>query len=901
MKSDLPDPVIRTTRTGRADLIRLLRDGGGIGLDDNALLFGYARKKKKAEKKSRPAVQTIAGSPGSTTRQEHLFAEPKDDIKFWCLTEFKNKDPGDIRLQAPEWVSNGKTLTQEQSRAKQNFKPPVYFPLEKASRIWPFIKSVLGTLTATVDPDMTKAVPLAASLAPMDRLPMTTRLTWHARACVVFDFHDKLMPFWQDIRQIAGMIIGARGNAGLGVRILEKGPQQGFRKLGDNDFKFYPFRPPAAGTPVLILSDLGCFSANSERLNAWLRFGRACRAKGITPVVLTPCPSYSWDNRLSPFFTMVWWDRGRKMPRPDSCNRISSVRRSETIKNPEAKVEHLLSLLSCAVRVEPGLMRAVRFALPPAAADSGIEAMAWNHSHMNQSPVAAFFDNKAVADDYRAHFARLAAHKKNQLLVHKIISLRDAWHDMLAPAVRCEEEMEAACLCKRNAAPESDAFLKSFYRTVSSGRGTEEMAAWFNRMSGRLTQTAWAAHSPVLTPAFVLLNGKAWQQGTARLPKGADLAHAAWLTAENGSVKTVTVYQVGRRLAFLPRHGSQGPIARPDHNGFSLGSPVVSFETSGDFSINGAKALAQEDFWMDLPEKEPVRIDTDRTTALIDRMSKPAVAESVGRDNSGLFIRFPGSDEKIYHPWGDPGEDQWGIYTDHRIKGVTFRMRWIRPATFMMGSPDDEPGRVENEIHHEVTLTRGFWLADTACTQALWQAVMKDNPSEFNSDDRPVDSVSWQDCQVFFERINGLLPGFNFCLPTEAQWEYACRAGTLTPFSFGRTVSTDQANFDGNYSYAGGAKGEFKKTTIPVKALPCNEWGLYQMHGNVYEWCQDWYGDYDLEHPVDPVGPEAGEVRVLRGGSWGSSAWNLRSACRLGNGPSGRSGLIGFRLAQGHL
>lgn len=165
-------------------------------------------------------------------------------------------------------------------------------------------------------------------------------------------------------------------------------------------------------------------------------------------------------------------------------------------------------------------MRAVRFALPPAAADSGIEAMAWNHSHLKQSPVAAFFDNKVVADDYRARFARLAAYKKNRPLVSKILFLRDAWHNMLAPAVRWEEEMEAADLCKREADPRLNDFFKTFFRTVSGGRGTEDMAAWFNRMSGRLTETAWAAHSRVLTPTFVLVNGKAWQQGTAVLPSG---------------------------------------------------------------------------------------------------------------------------------------------------------------------------------------------------------------------------------------------------------------------------------------------------------------------------------------------------------------------------------------------
>lgn len=271
---------------------------------------------------------------------------------------------------------------------------------------------------------------------------------------------------------------------------------------------------------------------------------------------------------------------------------------------------------------------------------------------------------------------------------------------------------------------------------------------------------------------------------------------------------------------------------------------------------------------------------------------------TMGRDKSGRFLRFLKSNRKRYHPWESLGEDQLGIYTEYQVKGVAFRMRWIWPGTFMMGSSDDEFERNDNETRHEVTLTRGFWLADTACTQALWQAVMKKNPIQFKGEELPVDTVSWEGCQTFLAQINGLLPGLNLGLPTEAQWEYACRAGSQTPFSFGRMISTGQANFDGNYSYAGADKEEYRKTTVPVKARPCNDWGLYQMHGNVYEWCRDWYGDYDLEDLVDPEGPDTGGFRVLRGGSWFFNARRLRSAFRLWHRPSVRDFNFGFRLAQ---
>ena len=198
---------------------------------------------------------------------------------------------------------------------------------------------------------------------------------------------------------------------------------------------------------------------------------------------------------------------------------------------------------------------------------------------------------------------------------------------------------------------------------------------------------------------------------------------------------------------------------------------------------------------------------------------------------------------------GEWGQDQYGLWAALVYRGIVQVFRWIRPGQFIMGSPDDEPGRGVDETCHGVTLTRGFWLADTACTQALWQAVMKDNPSKFKGEELPVNSVSWGDCQTFLEQINNLLPGLNLGLPTEAQWEYACRAGPRTPFSFGQTISTDQANFNGNYPYVGAEKGEYRKTTVPVKVLPCNDWGLYQMHGNVWEWCQDRYGDYELKTP----------------------------------------------------
>jgi formylglycine-generating enzyme required for sulfatase activity len=259
---------------------------------------------------------------------------------------------------------------------------------------------------------------------------------------------------------------------------------------------------------------------------------------------------------------------------------------------------------------------------------------------------------------------------------------------------------------------------------------------------------------------------------------------------------------------------------------------------------------------------------------------------------SDVVDRFP---NPFPPPFADAwGDDEYGLWTEFEILAsgengaVVQRLRWIEPETFWMGSPEDEPERSSNEgPRHPVTISRGFWLADTACTQGLWQAVTGTNPSWFKGAERPVDQVRWRDVQDFLRRLEGLLPGCRADLPTEAEWEYACRAGTETPFSFGATISPEEVNYDGNRPYAGGAKRQDRGQTVTVKSLPANSWGLYEMHGNVWEWCADGLRTYDGEPQIDPRGPEDAErFRAYRGGSWFDYAGNARSANRNAH-PSG--------------
>lgn len=255
-------------------------------------------------------------------------------------------------------------------------------------------------------------------------------------------------------------------------------------------------------------------------------------------------------------------------------------------------------------------------------------------------------------------------------------------------------------------------------------------------------------------------------------------------------------------------------------------------------------------------------------------------------------------------PWANEwGQDRFGLYMKFDCQGIRQRFRWILPGTFLMGSPGGEPERQPwetDETQHEVTLTKGFWLADTTVTQALWNTVMPKNPSRFHdNENNPVDAVSWNDAQEFIQRLNDNYSALNVRLPSEAEWEYACRAGTQTPFSFGNNITPEQVNYDGNYPYTGGGKGLYREKTVPVQSLPPNPWGLYEMHGNVWEWCADWYDKYPQQAVTDPHGPDNGEYRVLRGGSWDFNGWIVRSAQRFRYEPDDRDVIIGFRLAQG--
>jgi formylglycine-generating enzyme required for sulfatase activity len=226
----------------------------------------------------------------------------------------------------------------------------------------------------------------------------------------------------------------------------------------------------------------------------------------------------------------------------------------------------------------------------------------------------------------------------------------------------------------------------------------------------------------------------------------------------------------------------------------------------------------------------------------------------------------------------------------------------IPAGTFMRGSPENEQDRSSNETQYKIKISKPFYMQTTEVTQGQWKKVMGNNPSDFKDcgDDCPVEQVSWNDAKDFIRKLNQTEGTDKYRLPTEAEWEYAARAGTTTPFYTGKCLSTDQANYNGNYPLTGCPKGQFREKTVRVGGFAPNAWGLYDMYGNVWEWCQDWFDDYTWRSRLsaDPSGPSSGTNRVMRGGCWSDGAKYNRSAHRLSFIPTGMTRYIGFRLVR---
>ncbi len=923
---------------GRADLLHIWAAHGDAALAIAADALGYASTPRTQQ------VVVTAGEPASLfgsalARPEPppLPARPRElpALPLFHLVDYQQRAGDPARPPgsgppAPAWLQHAKLLSNDQRPAPASFRQPQRQALTRWSRLWPFLCQALGGRMPAREPDWPRLLARLTRGEILRTLPRRSRPGWSERIVILTDYSRPTQPVHADFNALQHALEKRRGRHGVERWIVAGNPGRELhaRRPGQSVSQRWPL--PAAQTPLLILGDGGQLERDPAARQGWNDFAGRLRAAGCRPLLLCPLPAALQPPGARDHLTSVAWDRHSRL-RP---TRARPQDAADAEARAQRAVSTLLTLLAPAVVIDADLLRALRYLLPADEADVLAEIRLWQHPDVDAGALAGQFAGRAAIAAYQDAFARLP-----EALRDAAAACLLAQHRGLPDSVRHAE----ALACLRLAPAAVPAPLAAAAQTwqadiahTACERQGPALHAWFARHAARQSDAALAA-SPPLAAHWALAQGTRLAAGeTVELPPGVHPENVAYffhrLTSASGAParQRATLRQRGDELWLEASAADNPPGGCPLGEVMLADSGLwVEVTRHGD-AETGADIDRRHLAAHPLPQRlarltrevDTLRVHGESLALTVAALRKPAWALAIAHDESGLYAEVVWRGQRCRLDWQPPrtadadrdigrnggawrsagplGVDRYGLYAEVAVGDARQRFRWMAPGTFLMGSPADEAERYDDEVQHEVTLTRGYWLADTACTQALWQAVMGNNPSRFADDSRrPVEQVSWNDVQGFLKELNRRVPGLSARLPSEAEWEYACRAGTTTPFSFGADITPEQVNYDGNYPYAGGRRGRNRQQTVAVGTLPANAWGLYEMHGNVWEWCADEYGEYPTTPQREPRGAAPGAGRVLRGGSWRNVGGYVRSAVRNRNEPDFRFVTFGFRLALG--
>lgn len=766
--------------------------------------------------------------------------------------------PSFFLLQGREAFETELAASEEQAATSWNAQPesplrvPKHHFLGRVRDLLPRLKHVLLAEQCGRQLDIEAMVAAVSRGRYLTHLPRQAERRFNQTVHFLTDRAIRLTPYWRDHDLLQRLLLQGLPQHKGDYAVLSEGrtePRQ-YTPMGLADWSI-----PEPSSALVIFSDLGALERYGDSAaQVWLQIGERLHRQQCHALVVLPCHPDDCDPRLRQWFKCVPWQMS------------SSISQQEA--SPWAQpIEHLLTVLAPAIRIEPSLLRQMRLSMAQFGSewqwDARVEAGVWQDPALLERHSRAASWEADSRQDYLQKFAQLDAGQQTAAL--EVIK---TWRTGLSEQIWFEELTSLDAKARQLPSLQADVqAANAYYQQLSQSCISptcldEALREWLQRSLKRLPATALA--DQVL--------GQSLQHLQYQVFEGQRLQgiNPQQLPRSDLSVQQLELAQQGQYLYLLP---FDPLLARP--LGFSplawlrLRRPFVQvvLESGSTLPLTLDKPLA-------LPSGETFEVISDYERLCFTSWQRPVWAEALGRDQYGLFM------DLVFH-------------------NIPQRFRYIPPQTFLMGSPADEEGRSSDETQHLVTLTQGYWLADTTVTQALWQAVMGKNPSCFKGEQLPVERVSWEDAQAFIQSLSRAFPALPIRLPTEAEWECACRAGTVTAFYFGGKdeLNLDQVNYSGEWD-----KYNAKRTTKPVKSYPPNAWGLYEMHGNVWEWCNDWYSsDYGDQFQTDPTGASSGEWRVLRAGSWFDFGRYCRSADRNWGTPDDWNDGSGFRFALSHI
>lgn len=799
-------------------------------------------------------VPVVAVPPRPTEERPPL------STPMWMLTGLRRFDlhppEPDDNESAPDPVEASAVHPLEDREGLPRLDEPLpTAPLVEPHRLWPALRRSLSE-------ERHHGLDLSALVQGLSRahlprqLPLRCDRRWVTDILVVWDTSVRLTPYQADFEMIFAEIGARHGGAGLRLWRLQGAPEAGFDHAAAH-----------AGGLVLVLSDLGNLAVDDGLRVGWRRMLQGCRARGARVVAWLPHGERLVDREAAELGTM-------------HCLVPQAIRRGP-VRRGAAPVslrwerqrlaalrEALLVRASVCIQLETALLRRLRRTDAALQAEPGVESLAWSHQPVVRTSLVSRALAPEHATAYRRQFAQLTAEAQAEVF--------DQVAEVHGRDGRSTEMVERL-IWQTYARPTMQA---------AHAAAVREARQWYLNLKARLLADARREGVGPADRAFAADLAARISQDEQFVQEQAEWFSSIW--AASGARKVprgLSVEQAQRARQQLTNATASLPLTsfQPVLKGGGVWLEEVSPTQTRRRSVGPAWSIG-----------EAVVTDTSgRTERLVLDRGAVQVAPRVAAGSRVVLQCELGQLEwtNMARPaWASEwGRDRYGLYADLVVENLPQRMRYIEPGTFFMGSSDSDNRRAPDERPtHLVTLTEGFWLADTTCTQELWVAVMRKNPSHFRHEDNlPVDSVSWQDVGCFLNRLGDLLAGApEVLLPTEAQWEYVCKSAMQL---------SENSSRDRSVSGLLNVGGKLRKT-VEVHGHPPNAWGIFQMLGNVFEWCRDRQRNFSHRRLMNPDGGQSSEYRILKGGSWNSPFTHAEPASRRTHKKNGRNKENGFRF-----